>query len=367
MSKLRTNNPVAATPVPAPDRRAEKAHAHITFVVIPRFNLMTLVSMIEPLRIANYLSVEPAYSWDILSFDGPVVAGSNNLTVSAAPPDDRRRHGEYIFMLGSWGAEAHDDPRLVSWLRRQSRGGAILCPVEMGCYTVAKAGLMAGRRATPHWSMAAGFSEVYPDLDVVDLLYTLENNALSCSGGLAGVDLMLRLIALQHGQDIAREIADQMMHHEIRGESVPQRRSGGQTTERLMPVVRRAMDMIEQSVAEPLSVPQIARRTGLSQRQLERYFKQNVGCTVVQFSLLYRLQHARVLLISTRLTIREIAAASGFNTLSHFAYSFRKCFGRRPSDYRESWPLNEPAPSWPGTLSKFVASLQRGKAISPQG
>ena len=95
----------------------------------------------------------------------------------------------------------------------------------------------------------------------------------------------------------------------------------------------------------------------ISQRQLERQFKKHVGCTVVQFGLLRRLQNARVLLISTNLGVREIAIASGFNTLSHFSYSFSKFFGRRPSEYREAWPPNETAPNWPGTLSDFLGSL----------
>ena len=333
----------------------------ITFIVIPRFNMTTLVTMIEPLRIANYLSGQPSYLWEIVSFDGPQVVASNQLTVTAGVPGERSRRDEHVFVLGSWGAEMHDDRRLQSWLRRQSRDGALVCPVEMGCYLVAKAGLLAGRRVTTHWSMAPGFAETYPDVDVVDLLYTFDNKFMSCSGGLAGVDLMLRLIASQHGEDMAGEVAEQMMHHDVRLENTPQRRSLGQGAERLLPIVRRAVDLIEQRVAEPMSVPEIARRLGVSQRQLERYFKQNVGCSAVQFSLLFRLQHARVLLISTRLSVREIAAASGFNTLSHFAYSFRKCFGRRPSDYRESWPSDEPAPNWPGTLSKFVASLHKRK------
>ncbi|MEO0783934.1 MAG: helix-turn-helix domain-containing protein, partial [Pseudomonadota bacterium] len=69
-------------------------------------------------------------------------------------------------------------------------------------------------------------------------------------------------------------------------------------------------------------------------------------------------QDARVLLISTDLSVREISAASGFNSLSHFAYAFRKCFDRRPSEYRQAWPDAEDAPSWPGTLAKYLDTLQ---------
>jgi AraC family carnitine catabolism transcriptional activator len=70
------------------------------------------------------------------------------------------------------------------------------------------------------------------------------------------------------------------------------------------------------------------------------------------------------LLISTDLAVREIATAAGFNSLSHFAYAFKKCFERRPSEYRQAWPEQETAPHWPGTLSRFLESLKVEKKTS---
>jgi AraC family carnitine catabolism transcriptional activator len=144
----------------------------------------------------------------------------------------------------------------------------------------------------------------------------------------------------------------------VRVSNAPQRQTLGRGTETLPPGVRIAVDLIEANISEPLPVPDIAQHVGISQRQLERQFNQTMGCSVVQFGLLLRLQHARVLLISTDLSVRDISAASGFNSLSHFAYAFRKCFGRRPSEYRQAWPEREDAPTWPGTLSKYLDTLQ---------
>ena len=67
-----------------------------------------------------------------------------------------------------------------------------------------------------------------------------------------------------------------------------------------------------------------------------------------------RLQYARVLLTSTSLSIRDVSAASGFNSMSHFSHSFVQCFAKKPSEYRLAWPDNEPAPSWPGTIYSMV-------------
>ena len=69
----------------------------------------------------------------------------------------------------------------------------------------------------------------------------------------------------------------------------------GRSTETMLPLVREAMTLIEENIEEPLSVPEIAESLDVSQRQLERQFKKHVGCTVVQFGLLRRLQNARLL------------------------------------------------------------------------
>jgi AraC family carnitine catabolism transcriptional activator len=263
-----------------------------------------------------------------------------------------------VFVLGSWGAERYENPAAASWLRKRHRTGEMICAVELCCYLVARAGLLKDKTATTHWSCLPGFLERFEDVQGVDRLFTMKDRVMTCAGGLAGVDLLLRLIERTHGAALAGEIADQMLHHPIRSEATPQRHTMGQSTDPIAPLLREAMLLIERNMEDPLRVPDIARALGVSQRQLERQFKKHLGCTVVQFGLLVRLQSARVLLISTSLSVREIATASGFNTLSHFAHAFRNLFGRRPSEYREAWPADDDAPLWPGTLPEIAAALK---------
>lgn len=358
-----SKNRISTGPTGAPQLRTPVAPVtRVTFVIVPRFNMATLITLIEPLRVANYLSPHPLYQWEILSADGPEIPASNGLTITAQPPDDRNRRGEPVFVLASWGAEDYRNREFLAWLRRQSREGARLCAVELGCYLLAKAGLLTTGKLATHWSWAPGFQERFPDIPLVEQLYTLDGPVLSCAGGMGGVDLMLALIAQAHGEGMAGEVADQILYQPIRPATAPQRRSLGQGTDQFAPVLREAIALIEENIADPLTVPDIAERLGLSQRQLERLFHRGLGCSVVQFGTLVRLQHARVLLIATKLSVREIATATGFNSLSHFASAFRKCFDRRPGDYRQGWAPSEAAPSWPGTLTSYLETLQQRTA-----
>ncbi|MBT6297576.1 MAG: GlxA family transcriptional regulator [Rhodobacteraceae bacterium] len=326
-------------------------------LLLPRFNMYSLMNIVEAPRIANYLSPAPLFAVHYISFDGTCLTASNSMSVECSFPPERLDRNDMLFVVGSWGAERYANKKLFSWIRVQARLGVKIYSVEQGAYLLARAGLLNNRKATTHWSYIAGFREQFPDIDIAEQLFTEAGQITCCSGAIAGIDLMLKVIRDQHGEALASEISNQVMHHPVRAGKDPQRKSIGRGLERLGSDVRAAIEIIEANISDPLCVPEIARQVGLSQRQLERQFNKSVGCSIVQFGLLLRLQHARVLLISTDLGVREIATASGFNSLSHFAQAFKKCFGRRPSGNRQAWPEQDSAPHWPGTLGGFLETL----------
>lgn len=329
--------------------------AHASFVLIPRFNMMTLTTIIEPMRVANYLAPEPLYEWDFRSADAGAVTASNGLDVNCAGLKDRGLpRSDIVIVCGSWGAEHYKSAALFNWLRRQERDGSLLIAVELGVYALARAGLLAGHRATTHWSWKPGFEETFPNVEVSEQLYTIDRKVMTCAGGTAGIDLMLQLITDRHGDQLAVEVANQILHHQRRPAEAAQRYAAGSVNDRIHPKVKAAMAIMEAQVEEPVTVPELCKELGVSQRQLERLFRRDTGCSVVQFSRLLRLQFARVLLTSTRLSIREVSAACGFNSMSYFSLSFMQTFGKKPSEYRHAWPDNEPTPSWPGTVYAYI-------------
>jgi transcriptional regulator GlxA family with amidase domain len=326
----------------------------VAFVLIPRFNMMTLTTMIETLRVANYLSPQPLYDWRYISFDGAIVTASNGLTIEAKGLDDSSYNFDTVFVVGSWGCEHYENSELFNWLRLLNLKAVQICGVELGVYMLAKAKLLSQKLATTHWSCIAGFAELFPTVKLREQLYTIDKNMLTCSGGTAGIDLMLYLIGTRHGEHLKSEIAEQILHFPIRDANFAQRHTLGSWTESVPTIVYAAIKLIETNIAEPLKVPEVAANIGISQRQLERYFKRYMGCSFIQFSQLLRLQFARVLLTSTRMTVREASAASGFNSMSHFSYAFLKCFAKTPGHYRYAWSETENTPSWPGTLYSLI-------------
>lgn len=332
---------------------------HCVFVLTPRFNMMALTTLLEPLRVANYLDSETIYTHEFCSADGSSLISSNGMQQDCTDLPEQFGRNTTIFVLASWGGENYSNSKLMAWLRMQHRNGTQICGVEIGSYILAEAGLLEGKQATTHWSFLKGFQERYPDVEAVECLFTNEKNVMTCAGSTSCLDLMLNFISSYRGEVLAGEVADQIMHHPLRTGKTPQRVTHGRGIDSLPHNVREAVQIIEENIEEPWRVAEIARAVGISQRQLERRFNASFNCSVARFGQLMRLQHARVLLVTTSLGISEISTASGFNTQSHFNQAFKKCFGRKPSHYRTAWSDTDNAPQWPGTLTAVLDSVAK--------
>jgi AraC family carnitine catabolism transcriptional activator len=91
---------------------------------------------------------------------------------------------------------------------------------------------------------------------------------------------------------------------------------------------------MEQTIEEPLPCAEIARRAGISMRQMQRLFAKAVGASPVRHYQFVRLTKAHALLQQTDLSVTEIAVSAGFASLEHFCRVYRRQFGCRPRDDR---------------------------------
>jgi AraC-like DNA-binding protein len=97
--------------------------------------------------------------------------------------------------------------------------------------------------------------------------------------------------------------------------------------------VRRAEAHIEANWSKPVTIEELIEVSGTSARSLFRTFKENRGCTPLEFARRLRLQHARRMLEhpDARTTVSEVAFACGFGDLGRFAKEFQRSFGELPS------------------------------------
>ena len=100
---------------------------------------------------------------------------------------------------------------------------------------------------------------------------------------------------------------------------------------------RQLVDMIEQQLAEPLNIGQLAAHCALSPYHFARMFRQGFGLPPHQYLLARRLARARDLLRNSALGLGDIALACGFASASHFANRFKQTVGATPGEYRAAF------------------------------
>nr|WP_226993794.1 GlxA family transcriptional regulator [Burkholderia plantarii] len=333
--------PIQGTIPMSPDRTASLSH--FAFVPLPNFTMIAFTNAIEVLRMANYLSGQPLYRWSIATPGGGPVTASNGLSVDTAPADGIGAP-DMVFVCGGVDVQRATTADHLSTLRRFARAGVALGSLCTGTYALAKAGLLAGYACAIHWENMSALKEEFPDTRFLKELFVIDRDRVTCTGGVAPLDMMLNLIAPRIGTARVTQIAEQFIVEHVRDTSAQQR----------MPLVARlgsankslfeVIALMENNIEEPLSREELARLANMSQRQLQRLFREHLGMTPTHYYLTLRLRRARELLLQTDMSIMHITMACGFQSACHFSKSYRDAFGTAPTRERRKQvaPLAQP-------------------------
>lgn len=310
----------------------------IGFLLIPQFSMLSFMSALEPLRVANRLSERNLYEWHIFSSDDTPVFASNDIPIS---PD--RRFNEtgdinLLIVVAGIGVTLVEDKSLSEWLRQLSRKGVALGATSTGSLLLARAGLMTDHRCTIHWENKESFEEEFPSLNVTGELYEIDRNIMTCSGGLASLDMILDKIALEHGPTLAIDCAEQFIHPQIRPANENQRMTLQLRYKTNHPRLLKVIQTMQIHTEDVLTCVDIGQKVGLSARQMERLFKEHLQTTPNAFYMQLRLERAKHLLVQSTMSVTQIAAACGFNSTSYFTRCYVKSFEVTPRQTRQHKP-----------------------------
>ena len=315
-------------------RKAPGEPFSLAIVILPGFALMSFASIVEPFRGANRLSGKELYRWRLFGHEGGMVESNSGISVQAEAIDGIAQGDFDMAILCAGSHIEHRRYRNVeAAARRLGARGVVLAAVSTASFVLARAGLLLGRKCTVHWDYADTFAETFPEIELSNNLFVLDGRIVTCAGATAALDLMLQLITCHHGCELSRQISGQFLHGGIRPAADDQRRMllGVGVTNAL---IQRAVTLMEESIEEPMAQFDLARKVGVSQRQLERLCRRYLGATPARYYAQLRLDRARRMLRQTELAIAEIAIACGFVSLSHFSKVYRRQFGCSPRSDR---------------------------------
>ncbi|WP_343116624.1 GlxA family transcriptional regulator [Ostreiculturibacter nitratireducens] len=307
---------------------------HYVFLLIENFSHLAFSCALEPLRIANLVSGKPLYRWSLASEDGQTATCSNRSVTLVDRGLEPMERGDRLFLISGLHVQNHTTPALLNYLRRERSRGTPIGAICSGAYVLAMAGFLDDVETAIHWEFHDLFAEKFPAVRLVRNVFVANQKFVTASGGTAAADLMLHLIARDHGHDLATAVADQMVYNAVREGTAAQRVSLqsrlGARNEHLV----RAIAIMEENIETPLAPCEIARELGISTRQLERLFGKYLNTSPKRYVVEMRLHRARNLIVQTEQSIAQIAMACGFNSTSHFSKVFRSHFGISPLSHR---------------------------------
>lgn len=235
------------------------------------------------------------------------------------------------------------DPGVVARVAALADRTRRVTSVCVGAHILAATGILDGRRATTHWSTAAQLAADHPEIIVdADPIFIRDGDVWTGAGISSCIDLALALVADDFGELLAQRLARQLV--------VYLKRPSGQSqfSVRLEPLsTTRRVDELRHyfsgHLTEPLTVADLAASLHISDRQLTRVFKQELGTTPAAYVEAARVEAARNRLETTADTLSRVARNTGFGTVDTLNRAFRRALGITPSEYRRRFKLAEEA------------------------
>ena len=290
---------------------------------------------------ARQLGDPRAYRVEVLSTKEGFVRTSSGLRLvaDAAYPAHRGKLDTLLVAGSPHVEEAAADASLHAWLQSQSRRVRRIGSVCSGAFILGAAGLLDGRRVTTHWNAAARLASACPRAQVeADAIYVKDGPLYTSAGVTAGMDLALALVEEDHGRELALRVARELVMFLKRpgGQSQFSAHLAAQSAQKS--TIREVQDYVLAHLQHDLSVPALARRAAMSERNFARVFRSETGFTPAEFVEMARIDRARRLVEESELPLKTLADEVGYPGVGSLRRAFGPRVGTGAREYRPRVP-----------------------------
>ena len=307
------------------------------FLLFPGFPMACLTSAIEPLRAANEIVGRREFAWRLIGEEpGPIRSSAEvRFDPDVALPDASGL--DYLFFLSMPQSNFLHPRRSNAQVRWMERCGVVLGGFSGGIFPLVRSVVMGGHVTSVHWCYEAAFKAEFPEQAASQSVIIRDRRRHSASGAGAVFDLMLRMIEEKLGRDTMTEVACWFQHPFVRADDasqkVPVQKRGG-TDDMLPTAIREAIRVFSEHIEDPVQISDVAETLGISERHLERSFKQATGQSPLKYYRLMRLKKARQKVLYSTPSITEIALSVGYASSTPMTRHYSEAFGVNPADER---------------------------------
>jgi transcriptional regulator GlxA family with amidase domain len=331
---------------PAAERPPRAAAGRRHQVVVLAFDGVQLLDVTGPVEVFTTANTYGArYDVTLVSAGGADVVTSAGVRIGVDGGPERLpgRLGTLVVPgRQDWRRAVADRP-LVALAADLAARSARVASVCAGAFLLAQTGLLDDRRAATHWGLAADLAARYPRVRVeADPVFVRDGRVITSAGVTTGIDLALALVEDDHGADLARAVARQLVVFMARPAGQSQFSARLVPREARHPALRQVMDAVGADPAAAHAMDALAREAGISPRHLGRLFRAETGMTPGQYVESVRLEAAQALLEAGDDAVETVAERSGFGSAETMRRAFQQTLGVPPSVYRARFRTTAP-------------------------
>lgn len=226
-------------------------------------------------------------------------------------------------------------PAVRAWVIATAAVAQRFGSVCSGALVLGNFGLLDGKRVTTHWNSCAVLTEQNPAAKVdMNALYIEDGRVWTSAGVTTGIDMCLAMVEKDLGSAVTHAVAERLVLYARRpgyqSQFSPMLNAQARAGTRFAELI----EWMKNNLTATLDVPDLAARVAMSGRSFHRKFTSAIGETPGHFVETLRLDHSRHLL-AANLSLKEIAAKTGFSSAAQFTKAFERRFGVTPGLFRE--------------------------------
>ena len=315
------------------------------------FDGMKLLDLAGPMEVfAEARRFGASYVLEVRSADGRDVTSSTGMRVPVdGPAHDAQDVGTALVVGGDLLPVTPIDPAVVQAAALLADRAARTASVCTGAFVLAAAGLLDGRRATTHWHHARLLAAAHPLVEVAPDAIFVEDRGVHTSAGVsAGIDLALALVERDHGDAVARSVAQALVVFLQRPGGQSQFSTSLASPRPTVPLLRQVTDAVVADPAADHSLPALAARAHVSPRHLSRLFRTGLGTTPGRYVESVRVEAAMGLLHAGH-SVTATAQRVGMGSPETLRRAFVARIGVPPAAYVQRFRTSQRAPGVPLT------------------
>lgn len=291
-------------------------------------------------NVINGNQEEPIFETELVSIDGNPITCHNGISIQPKSSIFDSKEPDLIVISSAsfdidWTLKKYKP--VFPYLQEHYKKGTPVASLCIGAFLIAEAGLLEEKKASTHWGFCNLFEEMYPRVKLNRQELISEDSGIFTSGGAnSGLDLTLYLIEKFSGHNQAVNVAKSFVLEPGRHWQSPFSKFIGRRSHKDKEILI-VQEWIESNCNRLLQFNEIAEKLAMSQRTLNRRFKEATGLSPVDYLQNARIESAKIFLETGNETVQEITYLVGYEDISFFRKVFKKITGTSPNQYRQMY------------------------------